>query len=94
MPYMIVRHKVEDYARWKALYDEDAATRKAAGSQGTIVFRTAEDPNNVIVLLEWDDLANAQQFTESDSLRETMQKAGVMDMPDVYFLNKTDQTSF
>jgi heme-degrading monooxygenase HmoA len=94
MPYMIVQHKVEDYARWKALYDEHGATRKAAGCQGTTVFRTAEDPNNVVVLLEWDDLANARQFSQSDDLRETMQEAGVMDMPDLYFLNKADQTSF
>lgn len=93
MPYMIVRHKVEDYARWKALYDEHEAAREAAGCKGTIVFRTADDPNNVVTLFEWDDLANARQFSQSDDLREKMQEAGVMDMPDIYFLNKADQSS-
>lgn len=93
MPYFLVRHKVKDYATWKPVYDEHGAIRKAAGCQGTIVFRMADDPNNVIVLLEWDNLEKAQQFTQSDDLRETMQRAGVLEKPDIYFLNEADRTA-
>ena len=32
MTYVLVIHKVEDYAKWKTVYDEDGATRKAKGS--------------------------------------------------------------
>ena len=31
MPYLIVRQKVEDYARWKPVFDEHATARKEAG---------------------------------------------------------------
>jgi heme-degrading monooxygenase HmoA len=88
MPYLLVRHKVEDYARWRPIYDEHGATRKASGSAGGRVFRSADNPNEVVILLEWDDLEKARQFAQSEDLRQTMQRAGVVDQPDVYFLNE------
>jgi heme-degrading monooxygenase HmoA len=93
MPYILVRHKVEDWAKWKPIYDENGATRKAAGCQRTHVFRNDQDPNEVVILLEWDDLGRARQFAESEDLRQTMQRAGVTDQPDVYFLNDAGRTS-
>jgi heme-degrading monooxygenase HmoA len=93
MPYVLVRHKVEDWAKWKPLYDQHGATRKASGCQGTQVFRNDENPNEVIVLLEWDDLGKARQFAASEDLRETMQRAGVVDRPDIYFLNDAGRTT-
>ncbi|MBV9280920.1 MAG: cyclase, partial [Chloroflexi bacterium] len=52
------------------------------------LFRNADDPNEVIAIFEWDDLEKARQFAQSDDLRETMQRAGVADRPDVYFLEE------
>ena len=88
MPYLLVRHKVDDYARWRPIYDEHGATRKASGSAGGRVFRSATDPNEVVILLEWDDLEKARQFAQSEDLRQTMQRGGVVTQPDVYFLNE------
>jgi len=93
MPYVLVRHKVQDYAKWRPMYDEHGATRKAAGCKGTQVFRSAEDPNEILVLLEWDNLENARRFTQSEDLRTIMQRAGVTSQPDVYFLNDAGRTS-
>ena len=87
MAYILVRHKVQDYAKWKPGFDEHATTREANGSKGGLVFRNADDPNEVLVLLEWDDLEKARQFAQSSDLREKMQEVGVVDQPDVYFLN-------
>jgi hypothetical protein len=42
----------------------------------------------LVILLEWDDLEKARQFAQSEDLRQTMQRAGVLDQPDVYFLNE------
>jgi hypothetical protein len=36
-------------------------------------------------------MENAQQFGDSDSLREAMQRSGVADQPDVYFLEEVEQ---
>src|SRR5215208_4517756 len=61
MPYLLVRHKVEDYERWKPGFEEHGATRKESGSKGVRLFRSADDPNETVILLEWDDLENARQ---------------------------------
>ena len=93
MPYILVRHKVEDYAKWKPLFDEDGVNRKAEGSRGSQLFRNADNPNEVIVLLEWDDLGKAKQFAQSPRLREVMEQAGVADHPDIYFLDEVERGS-
>ncbi len=93
MPYMLVRHKVKDYAKWKPIYDGHAATRKASGSKGAHLFRNSDNLNEMIILFEWDDLGNARKFAQSEDLIKTMQKAGVSDKPDIYFLDEIEKTS-
>ena len=92
MGYLLIRHTVEDYARWKAAYDEHEAARKAGGSQGERLFRNADDPNEVVALIEWDDLGKARQFTQSEDLRQVMQRAGVSGRPDLHFLEAVEST--
>jgi hypothetical protein len=40
----------------------------------------------VFLLFEADDIQKAKEFAASPDLRETMQEAGVIDKPDIYFL--------
>jgi heme-degrading monooxygenase HmoA len=93
MPYLLIRHKVADYAKWKPGFDADSVNRQANGSRGGQLFRNATDPNELVILLEWDDLEKARQFTQSDELREVMQRLGVIDHPDIYFLKDGEQVS-
>jgi hypothetical protein len=91
LPALLVRHKVEDYAAWKLLFDEHGDTRRANGSQGGRLFRNAADPEEVLILLEWDDLDRARLFAQSDDIHETMARAGVTDQPDLWFLEEADR---
>ena len=93
MPYMLVRHKVTDYVKWKLGFDAHSVTRQVNGSRGGQLFRNASDPNELVVLLEWDNLEKARQFAQSEDLREVMQRAGVVDHPDIYFLKDGEQLS-
>lgn len=85
--YMVVRHKVRDFPEWKAGYDAHLPKRVEAGLTEKHLLRGADDPNEVILLFETRDLNRARGFAESADLRETMQKVGVIDKPDIYFLN-------
>jgi len=92
MPYLLVRHKVEDYEGWKPVFDHDyGATREQWGSKGGRILRNADDPNELVMLLEWDSLENARKFAHAEELREAMRRAGVADQPDVYFLEEVEQ---
>ncbi len=90
MSYVMFRTKVEDYASWRQMYDEHGATRLEGGSKGGQVFRNADDPNEVVILLQWDSHENARKFTESDDLKEAMQRAGVTAPPDIVFLDEME----
>jgi len=92
MPYLLVRHKVEDYERWKPVFDHDqGATRRRSGSEGGWILRNADDPSELVVLLQWDSLENARRFAGADELGKAMQRAGVVDQPDVLFLEEVER---
>ncbi len=87
MVYLYVRHSVENYAKWKEGFDTHAAARQAAGATDeTYVMRNVDDPNEITAILGWSDLEKARAFTQSASLKEAMQKAGVTGPPEIRFL--------
>ena len=85
--YMLVRHKVQNFSEWKLGYDAHLPKRVEGGLTEKHLLQGADDPNEVIVLFEVQNLNRAKEFAESTDLRETMQKVGVLDKPDIYFLN-------
>jgi hypothetical protein len=89
MNYVIIRHKVEDFNKWKPAYDQHLHARKAAGLKDVHVWRNLENPNEVVLLFEVADIAKAKEFSGSPELREAMQEAGVLGPPDVIFLSDT-----
>jgi heme-degrading monooxygenase HmoA len=91
MAYLLVRHKIENYARWRPIFDDNGGDRKANGSKGGRLFRNAADPNEMVILFEWDDIKKAQQFAQSPELRAAMERAGVVDRPDIYFLEEIEK---
>ena len=91
MPALLIRHHVADYAAWKTVFDDDAPTRRANGSQGGRLFHDASDPNDLLLLLEWDDLDRARLFADSDDLQMAMSRGGVTDRPDIWFLADGDR---
>jgi hypothetical protein len=92
MPAMLIRHTVADFAAWKPLFDKHGITWRANGSRGGWIFRSADDPNVIVILLEWDNLERARLFADSDDLREVLEWANVADRPDICFLADGDRT--
>ncbi len=92
MSYAIVKHKVADYARWKPIFDADGANREIGGSKGGQLLRSADDPNEVVLLFEWDQ-EQARQYSQREEVRARMQEAGVLGPPDISFLEEIEQLS-
>ncbi len=87
MAYLLVRTKVKDFAKWKALFEEHGEARRQSGSKGGYFFQNVNDRNETIFLLEWNSLKNAQSFAASDGAKAVLMSAGLTDQPDVYFLD-------
>jgi hypothetical protein len=86
MQYVLVRHKVADFSKWKPAYDAHLGARQKAGLKEKHLLRNMENPNEVILLFEAEDVQKVKEFANSSGLRE-MQNAGVIDKPDIYFLS-------
>ena len=84
--YVLIRHSVEDYPKWKAVFDAHKPERVNARVTDNQLFQDADDPNMVTILFDAEDMQRAKEFTHSDEVREIMQKAGVVSKPDIYFL--------
>lgn len=87
---LFIKHKVADYAKWKPVFDADAANRKAAGLQDHVVARGLEDSNTVLVITYMDDVAKAKAMVADPKLKETMQKAGVTGAPEIDLIHRAD----
>ena len=84
--YLFLRHKVADFTSWKVVYDSHAGARAQAGLTEKKLVRELDQPNNVFILFELEDVAKARAFLGSADLHETMKHSGVIDKPDLHYL--------
>lgn len=61
MPTLQLEHAIKDFALWKAAFDRDPIDRRGLGVRRHRVFRPLDDPNYVIVELEFDTTAEAER---------------------------------
>jgi hypothetical protein len=77
-----IDHRVADYDGWKQAFDSDPADRKGSGVLRYEVSRTVDDPNHVVIDLEFETVAEAEALL--DSMREVWQvvePAGLIEGP-------------
>ena len=83
MTTVLIKHPIEDYAKWKNAFDGFIEFRKASGEQSFHVSRPVDNPNTLVILFEWDSAENAMAFLDSADLKNAMQKAGVLGPPEI-----------
>jgi hypothetical protein len=57
-----IEHAVPDFESWKQAFDRDPADRKGSGVRRFQVMRSVDDPNYVLIDLEFDTSEEAQQL--------------------------------
>ena len=82
---LTLHFKVKDFNEWRTGYDGHEKNRPSAGITNGRVFRSAEDPNEVVVLQDVADVAKARTWLGSDDMKATMQKSGVLGSPSIRF---------
>ncbi|HET7487873.1 MAG TPA: hypothetical protein VFJ85_08085 [Acidimicrobiales bacterium] len=78
---LIVRHQVEDYGQWRAVYEEVDGLRRQYGCTAEEVLVSPTDKQDVFVLHRFPTLEQAQGFAASTELKEAMGRAGVAGPP-------------
>ena len=86
---MLVRNRVEDYDRWKKVFDEQDAAAREAGLVLTDLWRDADDPNNVFFVLSIGDLEKARAYVADPESAEVGKRAGVID-GEIHYVERED----
>ena len=83
---LTVHFKVKDFNAWRTSYNANASKNRAsAGITNSRVFRSADDPNDVVILQDVADVAKARTWLGSDDMKAAMQKSGVIGSPNIRF---------
>jgi len=85
--HLLIRHRVQDFAKWKAEYDGHRSVRVSAGLKDLDLWHNVDDAKEVFLLFEVADVAKAKAFVTSADLKQTMTRAGVVGAPDISFLS-------
>ena len=88
---MVVRHKVANFNKWEMSYEAHDSMRMASGVHNYVIGRGVKDSNMVLVATKLDDLTKAKAFAKNPSLKQAMQKGGVMGTPRMEFTTMTFQ---
>ena len=79
----VVQHRVANYEVWRKAYDGFGDVQKAGGVTRQSVYRSNDDPNNVLIMHGFATTADAEKFLAGAELRDAMQQAGVQGQPRV-----------
>lgn len=88
MAIVILNHRVKDFGVWKPYYDADQPRRAAAGLKELHVCSKEDDPNEVYLIFEAEDVARAMKMMENPELHKVMEEAGIIRKPAVTVLKK------
>lgn len=60
MVMLRIEHRVPDFEGWKRAFDSDPAGRERSGVRRYQILRSVDDPNYVLIDLEFDSRAEAE----------------------------------
>lgn len=62
MPTVRIEHAVSNFEQWKRAFDNDPADRKGSGVRRYQILRPRDDPDYVMIDLEFDSVDQAEAF--------------------------------
>ena len=87
---LIVQHTVRDYDTWKPVFDEHEHVRTRYGATGHELYRGLDDPNEITIVNHFPSREQAEAFASDPSLREAMERGGVVSEPRITWAQETE----
>ena len=80
---LTLHFKVKDFNAWQTSYNGNEKKRVSAGITKSKVFRSSDDPNDVLILQDVADVAKARTWYGSSEMKTLMEKSGVLGSPTI-----------
>lgn len=88
MPTVIIAHKVENYKKWREIYDRDEERRSQAGLREIKAGQKAGEPNMVYMIFEASDANKVKEMMQDQDLKDLMDEAGVISKPELIIIEE------
>jgi len=89
----LMYHKVEDFDKWKKVFDDVRPIRVKAGEIYYSVGKIHGQPNTAYVINGWKTMEEFETFVGSSELAEAMKKGGVLELPHTLVMDEVEMES-
>ncbi len=89
---MVIINEVPDYDRWEAAY-KSMQDEVVPGIVSQAVYRSVDDPNEVMVEMTVEGPHVVEQIVSSPTLREFLDRAGIEVYPPLFLGERVDDLS-
>ncbi|MCH7878013.1 MAG: hypothetical protein IH914_01690 [candidate division Zixibacteria bacterium] len=88
MKYLLVTHRVENFDRWKTVFDSHNVAESDTGLRILKLLRDEADPNMVVLFFEMVDADKALAFMNAPEAAQAKDDSGVIGDPTVMILSE------
>jgi quinol monooxygenase YgiN len=81
--HIIVKRKLKDFDAWKKVVSDANQMRKGYGSKGMMVYRNSRDPNEVYLVIEWDDKKPYMSYFNRPDVQQALADTGTIEIIEV-----------
>jgi hypothetical protein len=95
MTILQIEHAVRDFDGWKNAFDSDPVGREQGGVRRYRILRSVDDPNYVLIELEFDSSGEAETFRTA--LREMWGRAqaqGIIESPQARIVEEVERKDY
>lgn len=90
MAYTLVRHQIQDFEKWKSVFEQTHLRLKECGCENFKLFRNTDRPHEIILYMQWKTLEDARFYINSEFLEDALSEAGITDSPDFFYLEEVN----
>jgi hypothetical protein len=91
MPWIHAHYQVQDFNRWKQIYDATAGVKRRYGWKRYRVFQVDGQRTNLIVMDQFEREDQAREYLASDLWRDALSQMGVSGTPEVLLLDGLEE---
>lgn len=94
MVKIVMQSHAADFDAWLKMFNENEAFRTGHGATGHTVNRGVDDPNLLVLAVDFATLEGAQSFLADPALKSRMAEAGVDTSPQSWICEEVESRPY
>jgi quinol monooxygenase YgiN len=86
MAKMIINQRVDDFRKWKSVFDSVHPLRRQFGCLNEEIYQAQTNPNELVIITQWSDADQARKYGSSPELLDAMRRGGISGQPNIYYV--------